>query len=54
MVEDKMKLVITNPEEDGFLRHIDWNLEEIKRFSILRELGTMFRTVAAVCGKDFD
>ena len=30
MVEDKMKLVITNPEEDGFLRHIDWNLEEIK------------------------
>ena len=31
-----------------------WNLEEIKRFSILRELGTMFRTVAAVCGKDFD
>jgi len=31
-----------------------WNLEEIKRFSILRELGTMFRTVAAVCGKVFD
>ena len=31
-----------------------WNLDEISRFRLLRELGTMFRTVAAVCGKDFD
>ncbi len=30
-----------------------WNLEELRRFHLLRELGTMFRTVAAVCGKDF-
>lgn len=30
-----------------------WNLEEIRRFQLLRELATMFRTVAAVCGKDF-
>lgn len=31
-----------------------WNLGELYRFGLLRELGTMFRTVAAVCGKDFD
>ena len=31
-----------------------WNLSELRKFSLLRELGTMFRTVAAVCGKDFD
>lgn len=31
-----------------------WNLDEISRFRLLRELGTMLRTVAAVCGKDFD
>ena len=31
-----------------------WNLDEIKRFSLLRELGTIFRTVAAVCGRDFE
>lgn len=31
-----------------------WNLNEMKRFSLLRELGTMFRTVAAVCGKNYE
>lgn len=31
-----------------------WNLNEIQRFSLFRELGTMLRTVAAVCGMDFD
>ena len=31
-----------------------WNLNEIKRFSLKRELGTLLRTVAAVCGKNFD
>lgn len=31
-----------------------WNLEEIRRFRLLRELGTMFRTVAAVFGADGD
>lgn len=30
MPSEKMELVITNPQEDGFLRHIDWNFEEIK------------------------
>lgn len=30
-----------------------WNLESIRRFRFLREILTMFRTVAAVCGKDY-
>ncbi len=30
-----------------------WNLESIKRFRFLRELLTMFRTVAAVLGKNY-
>ena len=33
---------------------MEWNLNEIKRFSLIRELGTMFRTVAAVCGKNYE
>ena len=31
-----------------------WNLNEMKRFSLIRELGTMLRTVAAVCGKNYE
>lgn len=31
-----------------------WNLNEMKRFSLIRELGTLFRTVAAVCGKNYE
>ena len=30
-----------------------WNLESIERFQFLREILTMFRTVAAVLGKDY-
>lgn len=30
-----------------------WNLESIRRFKLLREILTMFRTVAAVLGKDY-
>ena len=30
-----------------------WNLGELRRFHLLREMGTMFRTVAAVCGKEY-
>lgn len=30
-----------------------WNLESIRRFKFLREILTMFRTVAAVLGKDY-
>ena len=31
-----------------------WNLEAVKEFSFLRELLTMFRTVFAVLGKDYE
>lgn len=31
-----------------------WNLESIRRFKFLREILTMFRTVAAVLGKDYE
>ena len=30
-----------------------WNLESIKKYSIINEISTMFRTVAAVLGKDY-
>lgn len=31
-----------------------WNLESIKRFRFLREILTMFRTIFAVLGKDYE
>ena len=31
-----------------------WNLESIKKFSLLGEVRTMFRTVFAVLGKEYD
>ena len=31
-----------------------YNLESVKRFSFWRELMTMFRTVLAVLGKDYE
>ncbi len=31
-----------------------WNLNSIERFSFLRDLLTMFRTILAVLGKDYD
>lgn len=31
-----------------------WNLESIRRFRFLREILTMFRTVFAVMGKDYN
>jgi hypothetical protein len=31
-----------------------WNLESIRRFRFLREILTMFRTAAAVMGKNYD
>ena len=58
--KDENKLLSTADDVDRvYLEHVlpdkmKWNLHEIKRFSLLRELGTMIRTVAAVCGKDFD
>ena len=31
-----------------------WNLESIRRFNFLREILTMFRTVAAVLGRNYE
>jgi lipopolysaccharide/colanic/teichoic acid biosynthesis glycosyltransferase len=31
-----------------------WNLERILTFSFLRDVVTMFRTIAAVLGKDYN
>ena len=31
-----------------------WNLESIRRFKFLREILTMFRTVAAVLGRNYN
>ena len=31
-----------------------WNLNSIERFSILREILTIFRTVSAILGKEYD
>ena len=31
-----------------------WNLETVRKFSFFREIRTMFRTVAAVLGKDYE
>lgn len=33
---------------------MEWNLESVRRFRFLREILTMFRTVAAVLGKDYE
>ena len=32
---------------------MEWNLEDIRKFSFLREIGTMIRTILAVFGKDY-
>ena len=33
---------------------MEWNLESVRRFRFLREILTMFRTVLAVCGKEYE
>ena len=35
-------------------RKMKWNLESVRRFCFLREVLTMFRTVLAVMGRDFN
>ena len=40
--------------EKGLPEKMKWNLESIKRFGFLREILTMFRTVFAVLGKDYN
>lgn len=58
--KDENKLLSTADDVDRvYLEQVlpdkmKWNLNEIKRFSLKRELGTLLRTVAAVCGKNFD
>lgn len=40
--------------EEVLPRKMEYNLESIKRFSFLGEIVTMFRTVFAVLGKDYE
>ena len=40
--------------EEVLPEKMKWNLESVRRFRFLREILTMFRTVLAVCGKDYD
>lgn len=40
--------------EDVLPAKMKWNLESIRRFRFLREILTMFRTVFAVLGKDYN
>lgn len=39
--------------EDVLPNKMQWNLESIRKFGLLREILTMIRTVLAVCGKDY-
>ena len=40
--------------EEVLPQKMKWNLESIKKFSLLGEVRTMFRTVFAVLGKEYD
>ena len=40
--------------EEVLPEKMKWNLESVRRFRFLREILTMFRTVLAVCGNDYD
>ena len=33
---------------------MEWNLESVRSFGFFRDIMTMFRTVAAVLGKDYE
>ncbi len=55
--EDKLLNKAENVD-DGYVTQVlpekmKWNLESINKFSFLRDISTMFRTVAAVLGKDY-
>ncbi len=55
--EDKLLNVADNVDkvyvEDVLPAKMKWNLNSIERFSFLREILTMFRTVTAVLGKEY-
>jgi lipopolysaccharide/colanic/teichoic acid biosynthesis glycosyltransferase len=40
--------------EEILPKKMQWNLESIRKFSFLREIWIMFRTIAAVCGRDHE
>lgn len=54
--EDKILNAVENVDDVYVNRVLSakmvWNLESVKRFSFLREIGTMFRTVFAVLKRD--
>lgn len=56
--EDKLLNATDNVDEvyveQVLPKKMKWNLESIRRFHFLRELLTMFRTVLAVMGKDYE
>ena len=56
--EDKLLNVAEDVDEvyvnEVLPAKMKWNLESIKRFRFLREILTMFRTVFAVLGKDYN
>ena len=56
--EDKL-LNAANDVDEVYVNEVlpakmKWNLESIERFRFLREILTMFRTVFAVMGKDYE
>lgn len=58
--KDEDKLLNVADDVDGiYVEHVlpekmKWNLNSIERFSFLREILTMFRTVFAVLGKNYE
>jgi lipopolysaccharide/colanic/teichoic acid biosynthesis glycosyltransferase len=56
--EDKLLNAAQNVDEVYMSKvlpeKMKWNLESISRFRFLREILTMFRTVFAVLGKDYE
>ncbi len=57
--KDEDKLLNDADDDEVYVSQVlpakmKWNLESIRRFRFLREIVTMFRTVAAVLGKDYD
>lgn len=56
--EDKLLSVADDVDkvyvEDVLPGKMKWNLNSVERFSFLREILTMIRTVVAVLGKDYD
>lgn len=58
--KDEDKLLSAADDVDAVYMHkvlpekMKWNLKSVREFSVMNEAGTMFRTVAAVLGKDYE